>query len=94
MVASNYQPKPDIVALIENLDNACIRFVHFSRDQELRSRVSERLIRSQICKKTNPKQQQQTTTNKQTTCMSRQTYNVFIEDVDGTKMFVNIVQIV
>ncbi|XP_072029353.1 LOW QUALITY PROTEIN: transmembrane protein 94-like [Amphiura filiformis] len=39
MVASNYHPKQDIVALIENLDNACIRFVHFSRDQELRSRV-------------------------------------------------------
>ncbi|XP_071496339.1 transmembrane protein 94-like [Diadema antillarum] len=39
MVTSNYQAKPDIVSLIEQLDNACIRFVHFSRDQELRSRV-------------------------------------------------------
>ncbi|XP_022080414.1 transmembrane protein 94-like [Acanthaster planci] len=39
MVAMNYQAKSDIVALIENLDHACIRFVHFSRDQELRSRV-------------------------------------------------------
>ncbi|XP_063961258.1 transmembrane protein 94-like [Lytechinus pictus] len=44
MVTSNYQAKADIVALIEQLDNACIRFVHFSRDQELRSRVfSEKL---------------------------------------------------
>ncbi len=40
MVAMNYQAKSDVVALIENLDHACIRFVHFSRDQELRSRVS------------------------------------------------------
>ncbi|XP_038068108.1 transmembrane protein 94-like [Patiria miniata] len=39
MVTMNYQAKSDIVALIENLDHACIRFVHFSRDQELRSRV-------------------------------------------------------
>eukprot|EP00057_Strongylocentrotus_purpuratus_P026095 XP_011680569.1 PREDICTED: uncharacterized protein KIAA0195 isoform X1 [Strongylocentrotus purpuratus] len=44
MVTSNYQAKGDIVALLEQLDNACIRFVHFSRDQELRSRVfSEKL---------------------------------------------------
>ena len=40
MVTSNYQAKLDIVSLIEQMDNACIRFVHFSRDQELRSRVS------------------------------------------------------
>ncbi|XP_033095289.1 transmembrane protein 94-like isoform X1 [Anneissia japonica] len=39
MVSCNYQAKSDIVNLLENLDEACIRFVHFSRDQELRSKV-------------------------------------------------------
>lgn len=39
MVASQYQAKPDIVKLIENLELACIRFVHFSNENELRSRV-------------------------------------------------------
>ncbi|UYV80595.1 KIAA0195 [Cordylochernes scorpioides] len=29
----------DIVCLVEQLDNACIRFVHFSKENELRSRV-------------------------------------------------------
>ena len=31
----------EIVDLIENLESACIRFVHFSKENELRSRVSE-----------------------------------------------------
>ncbi|XP_077979837.1 transmembrane protein 94-like [Glandiceps talaboti] len=39
MVAMQYQAKEDIVGLIENLDNACIRFVHFSPDNELKSKV-------------------------------------------------------
>ena len=30
----------DIVDLIESLESACIRFVHFSKENELRSRVS------------------------------------------------------
>ena len=29
----------DIVQLIEELETACIRFVHFSKENELRSRV-------------------------------------------------------
>ncbi|XP_071964602.1 transmembrane protein 94-like isoform X2 [Antedon mediterranea] len=39
MVSCNFQAKSDIVNLLDNLDEACIRFVHFSRDQELRSKV-------------------------------------------------------
>ncbi|XP_070579950.1 transmembrane protein 94-like [Ptychodera flava] len=39
MVAMQYQAKEDIVGLIEHLDNACIRFVHFSPDNELKSKV-------------------------------------------------------
>nr|XP_006816343.1 PREDICTED: uncharacterized protein KIAA0195-like [Saccoglossus kowalevskii] len=39
MVAMQYQAKRDIVSLIENLDNACIRFVHFSPDNEMKSKV-------------------------------------------------------
>ena len=30
----------DVVQLIEELETACIRFVHFSKENELRSRVS------------------------------------------------------
>lgn len=39
MVCMQYQAKSDIVQLIERLDRACIRFVHFSKENELRSRV-------------------------------------------------------
>lgn len=39
MVTMQYQAQNDIVQLIENLDRACIRFVHFSKENELRSRV-------------------------------------------------------
>jgi len=39
MVALQYQACPDFVALVEQLEHACIRFVHFSKENELRSRV-------------------------------------------------------
>lgn len=39
MVTMQYQAQTDIVQLIERLDRACIRFVHFSKENELRSRV-------------------------------------------------------
>lgn len=39
MVTTNFQPKTDILTLIDQLDQACIRFVHFSEDQVLRSKV-------------------------------------------------------
>ncbi|XP_003739856.1 transmembrane protein 94 [Galendromus occidentalis] len=38
MVALQYQARPTFVRLIEELDKACIRFVHFSKENELRSR--------------------------------------------------------
>ncbi|CAB4063191.1 unnamed protein product [Lepeophtheirus salmonis] len=39
MVQLEYQPMIYIIQLIELLEKACIRFVHFSRENELRSRV-------------------------------------------------------
>ncbi|XP_053665688.1 transmembrane protein 94 [Anopheles marshallii] len=39
MVTMQYQAQTDIVQLIERLERACIRFVHFSKENELRSRV-------------------------------------------------------
>ncbi|CAM1310652.1 KIAA0195 (predicted) [Pycnogonum litorale] len=39
MVTMQYQPRSDVVRLIEQLDEACVRFVHFSKENELRSRV-------------------------------------------------------
>lgn len=39
MVTLQYQAKPDVVRLVEHLDKACIRFVHFSKENELRSRI-------------------------------------------------------
>ncbi|XP_015786071.1 transmembrane protein 94 [Tetranychus urticae] len=39
MVTMQYQACPDFVTLVEQLDKACIRFVHFSKENELRSRV-------------------------------------------------------
>ncbi|GAB0089019.1 transmembrane protein 94 [Sergentomyia squamirostris] len=39
MVTMQYQAQLDIVHMIERLDKACIRFVHFSKENELRSRV-------------------------------------------------------
>lgn len=39
MVTMQYQAQTDVVQLIERLERACIRFVHFSKENELRSRV-------------------------------------------------------
>ncbi|XP_068140127.1 LOW QUALITY PROTEIN: endoplasmic reticulum magnesium-transporting P-type ATPase [Drosophila tropicalis] len=39
MVTMQYQAQNDIVQLVERLERACIRFVHFSKENELRSRV-------------------------------------------------------
>ncbi|XP_074599520.1 transmembrane protein 94-like protein l(2)k05819 [Brevipalpus obovatus] len=39
MVTMQYQACPDFVALVEQLEKACVRFVHFSKENELRSRV-------------------------------------------------------
>ncbi|KAF4527294.1 hypothetical protein B566_EDAN001068 [Ephemera danica] len=39
MVTMQYQAQTDMVQLIEQLERACIRFVHFSKENELRSRV-------------------------------------------------------
>ncbi|KAJ6638088.1 Transmembrane protein [Pseudolycoriella hygida] len=39
MVTMQYQAQTDVVQLIERLDRACVRFVHFSKENELRSRV-------------------------------------------------------
>lgn len=39
MVTMQYQAQTDIVQLIERFERACIRFVHFSKENELRSRV-------------------------------------------------------
>lgn len=39
MVSSQFQARLDTVRLIENLVGACIRFVYFSREDELRSKV-------------------------------------------------------
>ncbi|KAK4874485.1 hypothetical protein RN001_013845 [Aquatica leii] len=39
MVTMQYQVLHDMVQLIEQLERACIRFVHFSKENELRSRV-------------------------------------------------------
>ena len=36
MVQLQYQPVVDIVQLIDLLEKACIRFVHFSKENELR----------------------------------------------------------
>lgn len=39
MVTMQYQAQTDVVQLIEKFEKACIRFVHFSKENELRSRV-------------------------------------------------------
>lgn len=39
MVTMQYQAQTDVVSMIERLERACIRFVHFSKENELRSRV-------------------------------------------------------
>ncbi|XP_068236058.1 endoplasmic reticulum magnesium-transporting P-type ATPase isoform X5 [Palaemon carinicauda] len=39
MVTMQYQAKTNMVQMIEQLDDSCIRFVHFSKENELRSRV-------------------------------------------------------
>lgn len=39
MVQMQYQARVDMVQFIDLLEKACIRFVHFSKDNELRSRV-------------------------------------------------------
>ncbi|KAK4476190.1 hypothetical protein MN116_001403 [Schistosoma mekongi] len=44
LVSMQYQANPQVVKSIKQLHQACIRFVHFSRENELRSRVfAERL---------------------------------------------------
>lgn len=43
MVSSQYQARLDIVRLIDGLVNACIRFVYFSLEDELKSKVGEPL---------------------------------------------------
>lgn len=44
MVSSQYQARLDIVRLIDGLVNACIRFVYFSLEDELKSKVRERRL--------------------------------------------------
>ena len=39
MVQLQFQARVDIVQFIDLLEKACIRFVHFSKENELRSRV-------------------------------------------------------
>ncbi|XP_076443312.1 transmembrane protein 94-like isoform X2 [Babylonia areolata] len=39
MATLQYQARQDFVQLIEKLESSCIRFVHFSKENELRSRV-------------------------------------------------------
>ncbi|MCJ8747721.1 hypothetical protein PDJAM_G00156500 [Pangasius djambal] len=39
LVSSQYQVRPDMVRLISGLDSACIRFVYFSNEEEVRSKV-------------------------------------------------------
>ena len=39
MVQMQYQARVDMVQFIDLLEKACIRFVHFSKENELRSRV-------------------------------------------------------
>lgn len=39
MVTMTYHASPDFVHLVEILEKACIRFVHFSKENELRSRT-------------------------------------------------------
>jgi hypothetical protein len=39
MVQMQFQARVDIVQFIDLLEKACIRFVHFSKENELRSRV-------------------------------------------------------
>nr|CAH8870936.1 unnamed protein product [Trichobilharzia regenti] len=44
LISMQYQANPQVVKTIKQLHQACIRFVHFSRENELRSRVfAERL---------------------------------------------------
>lgn len=44
MVSSQYQARLDIVRLIDGLVNACIRFVYFSLEDELKSKVRRALL--------------------------------------------------
>lgn len=44
MVSSQYQARSDVVRLIEGLVNACIRFVYFSLEDELKSKVGGPLL--------------------------------------------------
>ncbi|KAA0197753.1 hypothetical protein FBUS_09292 [Fasciolopsis buskii] len=44
LISMQQQVRPDVVEAIKQLEEACIRFVYFSRENELRSRVfAERL---------------------------------------------------
>lgn len=44
LVSSQYQARPDVVRLISGLDSACIRFVYFSSEEEVRSKVRSQLL--------------------------------------------------
>lgn len=44
MVSSQFQARLDTVRLIDSLVTACIRFVYFSMEDELRSKVSTQSI--------------------------------------------------
>ncbi|XP_048869215.1 transmembrane protein 94-like [Brienomyrus brachyistius] len=39
LVSSQYQARPDMVRLISSCERACIRFVYFSKEEEVRSKV-------------------------------------------------------
>lgn len=53
MVTMQYQAQTDVVSLIERLERACIRFVHFSKENELRSRVFSEKMGLESGKNTN-----------------------------------------
>ena len=40
LIALQYQPQVDVIRLIEVLDGASIRFVHFTPEDEFKARVS------------------------------------------------------
>ncbi|EFO21753.2 hypothetical protein LOAG_06732 [Loa loa] len=39
LLVLQYQARSDVVQLVEQLDHACVRFIYFSKENELRSRV-------------------------------------------------------
>lgn len=53
MVSSQFQARLDTVRLIDALVTACIRFVYFSMEDELRSKVNTYLIVSSLSRQNN-----------------------------------------